>query len=163
VFLLALILLFVAIPFAELYVIIKVWDAIGPAPTILLLGLSSLLGVALMRSQGRNVWRNFNEAIRAGTIPHREIVDGGLVTFGGALLIAPGFLTDVLGLLLLLPPTRALFRRSLQRRLRLRAESEVSARRSRPRQDYDVEGTAAGYEADVPRGAGDPRRRRLER
>jgi UPF0716 protein FxsA len=159
--LLGLILLFVAVPFAELYVIIKVADAIGPAPTILLLGVDSLLGAWLLRAQGRSVWRRFNEAVRAGTVPHREIIDGVLVIFGGAFLITPGFLTDVLGLLLLLPPTRALFRRTVQRRLRLRAAAGPRARRMRGRQDYDVDGTA--HDADTGEQPHDPRRRRLER
>jgi UPF0716 protein FxsA len=160
--LLGLILLFVAVPFAELYVIIKVADAIGPAPTILLLGADSLLGAWLMRSQGRTVWRRFNETVRAGAIPHREVIDGVMVIFGGAFLITPGFLTDVLGVLLLLPPTRALFRRLVQRRLRLRAMSGLRSRRQRPRADYDVEGTAREYDADIPSRASVPRRRRLE-
>src|SRR4051794_41543116 len=73
-----------------------------------------------MKSQGRAVWRRFTETMSAGRIPHREIVDGVLVIFGGAFLITPGFITDILGFLLLIPPTRALFRRGLQRRLELR-------------------------------------------
>ena len=158
--LLGLILLFVAVPFAELYVIIKVADAIGPAPTILLLAADSLLGAWLMRSQGRAVWRRFNEAVRAGTVPHREIIDGVLVIFGGAFLITPGFLTDILGVLLLAPPTRVLLRGVVQRRLRIRV-AEPRARRTRGRQDYDIDGTA--YEADSPDAASDSRRRRLER
>ena len=96
--LLGLILLFVAVPFAELYVIIKVADAVGAPLTIAILAADSLLGAWLMRSQGRAVWRRFNEAVRAGTIPHREILDGVMVIFGGAFLITPGFITDILGL-----------------------------------------------------------------
>jgi UPF0716 protein FxsA len=143
--LLALILIFVVVPLAELYVILTVSDSIGLAPTLAILVADSLLGSWLLKSQGRAVWQRFNETQRAGRVPHREIVDGVLVIFGGAFLITPGFITDVLGVLLLLPPTRALFRRSLQRRLELRAVT--TAGRTRPPSDhYDVEGTATEHE-----------------
>ena len=112
-----LVLLFIAVPIAELYVILQVGDAIGVVPTILLLAADSLLGSMLLRNQGRSVWRQFNETLGAGRMPHREVFDGVAVIFGGALLITPGFLTDVLGLLLLIPPTRSLLRRFAARRL----------------------------------------------
>jgi UPF0716 protein FxsA len=142
--LLALIAIFVLVPLAELYVIIKVvGPALGAPLTIALLAADSLAGAWLMKSQGRAVWRRFNEAIGAGRIPHREIVDGVLIIFGGAFLITPGFITDILGFLLLIPPTRSLFRRSLQRRLERR--TIVTRYRREPR-DYDVEGTATERE-----------------
>jgi len=108
--------LFVVVPIAELYVIIQIGGAIGVLPTIALLILDSVLGAALMRSQGRAAWRRFNGAVAEGRIPGREVIDGALVIFGGALLLTPGFLTDALGLILLLPPTRALVRGVLVRR-----------------------------------------------
>ena len=144
----ALVVLFIAVPIAELYVIIKVGEAIGAVPTILLLLADSVLGSMLLRSQGRRVWRRFRQALELGRLPHREVIDGVLVIFGGAFLITPGFLTDVVGVLLLLPPTRALFRRLLVRRLGRRIE--VRASRRRP-SDYDVEGTATEYDAPPPR------------
>ena len=142
--LLALIAIFVLVPLAELYVIIKVvGPALGAPLTIALLAADSLAGAWLMKSQGRAVWRRFNEVIAAGRIPHREIVDGVLVIFGGAFLITPGFITDILGFLLLIPPTRSLFRRSLQGRLERR--TVVTRFRREPR-GYDVEGTASERE-----------------
>jgi UPF0716 protein FxsA len=141
--LLALIAIFVLVPLAELYVIYKVGDAIGIVPTLLILVADSLLGSWLLKSQGRAVWRRFNETMRAGRVPHREVVDGVLVIFGGAFLITPGFITDVIGVLLLLPPTRSLFRRRLQSRMADRAVSGSSTRfDTPPRYDYDVDGTA---------------------
>src|SRR4051812_14164711 len=110
-----LILLFIVVPIAELYVIIQVGQAIGALWTIALLIADSVLGSLLMRSQGRAAWRRFNEAVGAGRPPAREVLDGALVIFGGALLLTPGFLTDILGLLLLLPPSRAVIRRMLVR------------------------------------------------
>ena len=79
-------------------------------PTIALLILDSFLGAALLRSQGRAAWRRFNQALAEGRIPAREVFDGAMVILGGAFLITPGFITDVIGLLLLIPPTRAIFR-----------------------------------------------------
>ena len=101
-----------------------------------------MLGSVLMRSQGRTAWRRFNEALQAGRPPARETLDGVLVIFGGALLLTPGFITDILGLVLLVPPTRALIRRILARRLAHRMVVSVTGPRVRRRQDDDVEGTA---------------------
>jgi UPF0716 protein FxsA len=144
--LLPLVLLFIAIPLAELAVIIQVGQAIGVWWTIGLLLADSILGSALMRMQGRAAWRRFNEALQAGRVPAREVLDGALVIFGGALLLTPGFITDVLGLVLLVPPTRALVRGVLTRRLAHRMV--VSARRPSPHSDYDVEGSAVDLEQD---------------
>jgi UPF0716 protein FxsA len=110
---LLLLVLFIVLPIAELYVIIKVGEAIGVWPTIGLLILDSFVGAALLRSQGRAAWRRFNQALAEGRIPHREVFDGAMVILGGALLLTPGFITDVFGLILLLPPTRAVVRRLL--------------------------------------------------
>ena len=104
---LALVLLFIVVPIAELAVIIQVGELIGVWWTIALLVADSILGAVLMRSQGRAAWRRFNEAVGVGRVPAREVLDGALVIFGGALLLTPGFITDILGLVLLIPPTRA--------------------------------------------------------
>lgn len=142
----ALALLFLLVPAAELYVIYKVGDTIGIGWTFLLLAADSLLGALLLRSQGRAVWQRFNRALSEGRMPQREVIDGVCVIFGGAFLITPGFLTDIVGLALLAPPTRAVFRRVAVRRLgRMARRTAGSARR-----DYDVEGTAREYE-DAPR------------
>jgi UPF0716 protein FxsA len=148
-----LILIFIVVPIAELYVIIQVGQAIGALPTIAILIADSLLGSALLRSQGRSAWRRFQAAVAEGRPPAREVLDGVFVVFGGAFLITPGFITDVIGLLLLFPPTRAAFRRLLIRRFRSNLLVSVAgagrrggrargARDPGARQDYDVEGTA---------------------
>ena len=141
----ALALLFLIVPLAELYLILKVSDTIGIWWTIALLVADSLLGSWLLRSQGRAVWRRFNEILAQGRVPHREVIDGVLIIFGGAFLITPGFLTDIVGLVLLLPPTRAIVRRMLARRM---GRGAVAGGRTHP--DYDVEGSAREYE-DRPR------------
>src|ERR687890_2134776 len=123
---LLLVLLFIVVPIVELFVIIQVGEAIGVLPTIALLIADSILGSMLMRSQGRAAWRRFNAVLAEGRIPHREVLDGVLVIFGGALLLTPGFISDVLGLLLLLPPTRAIARRVLVRRFAHRMVASVT-------------------------------------
>jgi UPF0716 protein FxsA len=150
----ALIVLFIVVPLAELYVILQVGEAIGAVWTILLLAADSVLGSLLLRNQGRSVWGRFNAALGEGRMPHREVIDGVLIVFGGAFLITPGFLTDIVGLLLLIPPTRALIRRLVVRRLGRRVTIGVvgadERRRRRPPQngrESDVEGTATEYDA----------------
>ena len=120
--LLLLIFIFIVVPIAELYVIWQVGEAIGIVPTLLILLADSVIGSLLLKSQGRTVWRRFNETMAAGRIPHREVLDGVLVIFGGAFLITPGFLTDIVGLILLIPPTRAVVRRFAARRLDRRVQ-----------------------------------------
>jgi UPF0716 protein FxsA len=145
-----LVLLFIVVPIAELFVIIQVGEAIGVLPTIALLIADSVLGSMLMRSQGRAAWRRFNAAIAEGRVPHREVLDGALVIFGGALLLTPGFLSDILGLVLLLPPTRALARGIVARRVLPRlvvsglggAGGPGGAGRRPSSDGADVEGTA---------------------
>jgi UPF0716 protein FxsA len=150
--LLLLIFIFIVVPLAELYVIFKVGDAIGWEWTILILAADSVIGSLLLKSQGRAVWRRFSDTMAAGRVPHREVLDGVLVIFGGAFLITPGFITDVIGILLLLPPTRVLMRGLVVRALRGRVAIEVAGAAGRRvrRTRYDVEGTATEVH-DEPR------------
>lgn len=149
--LLALLALFILVPLIELYVIIEVvGEAIGAAWTILILAADSVLGAALLRSQGRAVWTRFNQTLAAGKMPHSEVVDGVLVIFGAAFLITPGFVTDGVGLLLLLPPTRALLRRQAMRSLTKRVTFGMPFGTGRGA-GADVEGTAREYDEPIPR------------
>jgi UPF0716 protein FxsA len=141
-----LLLLLIIVPIAEIALIIQVGEWIGVWWTIALLLADAVLGSLLLRSQGRAVWRRFSAAVAEGRIPHREVLDGVLVIFGGALMLAPGFITDVFGALFLVPPTRALMRRLLVRRAALRiVGSPESARNGRP---HDVEATAVDIDPD---------------
>ena len=164
--LLLLVVIFIVVPLVELYVILKVGDSIGWEWTILILFADSILGSMLLKSQGRQVWRRFNEATAAGRIPHSEIIDGVLIIFGAAFLITPGFLTDILGLFFLLPPTRAMFRKTVRRGIErgtlwgrvggaaVRAGRERQARRASngaPGDGYDVEGTATEVDTESRR------------
>ena len=145
-----LILLFIVLPIAEIYVIIKVGEAIGVLPTIALLIVDGFVGAALARSQGRAAWARFNLALSEGRVPAREVLDGAMIIVGGAFLLAPGFITDVIGLMLVLPFTRAIFRgivsRMAKRRVVIATPASVFSSQGRPPRsaprDYDVEGTA---------------------
>jgi len=151
--------LFIVVPILELCLIIQVGQAIGVWWTILLLIGDSVLGTWLMRSQGRAAWKRFNEAMAAGRVPAREILDGALIIFGGAFLLAPGFITDAFGLFFLIPPTRALARRLLVRVFAGRftvvgfgAQAADQYRRGRGAgSEFDVEGTAKDIDPDPPR------------
>ncbi len=99
----------------ELAVLIAVGHAIGVLATIGLLILTSLVGTALLRREGARALGAFVEALRARRAPHRELLDGMLITAAGVLVVVPGFVSDVLGLLLLLPPIRGLVRRRILR------------------------------------------------
>jgi UPF0716 protein FxsA len=109
------VILFIVVPIAELYVIIQVGQAIGVWPTLALLLADAILGSMLLKHQGRGAWRRFNEALAQGRFPGTEVVDGLLIVVGGTLLLAPGFLTDIVGLIFLIPPTRAIVRSILKR------------------------------------------------
>jgi UPF0716 protein FxsA len=146
---LLLVLIFIVVPLAELYVIIQVGQAIGAWPTIAILLADAVIGSLLLRAQTRLAWRRFTAAVSEGRVPTKEVLDGVLVIFGGAFLITPGFITDVFGVLFLLPPTRALFRRLMLRNVAARMAASatswgvgrVSGRRVT--QPYDVDGTAS--------------------
>ncbi|MGB7798491.1 MAG: FxsA family protein [Pseudonocardiaceae bacterium] len=99
----------------ELTVLIAVGHAIGVLATIGLLILTSLVGAVLLRSEGARALGAVVEALRARRPPHRELLDGMLITAAGVLIILPGFVSDLLGLLLLLPPIRSLVRRRILR------------------------------------------------
>jgi UPF0716 protein FxsA len=164
---LLLIAVFIVVPIAELYVIIQVGQLIGVWPTLILLLADAVLGSLLLKHEGRSAWRRFNEALAARRFPGREVADGALIIVGGTLLLTPGFITDIFGLLFLLPPTRAISRRLLKR-LTIGRFAVVGVSgggfgpfgppngggTDRPSRDYDFEGTA---EEVPPQSNGDPR------
>ena len=109
----ALVAAFILVPILEIYVIIQVGQVIGAWWTILLLVLDSILGTMLIRHEGARAWRALREAIGSGRMPARELADGALILVGGTLMLAPGFVTDAFGVLLILPITRPAARRVL--------------------------------------------------
>lgn len=165
-----LIALFIVVPIVELYVIIQVGQWIGVVPTLLLLLADALLGSLLLRHQGRGAWRRFNAAIAERRFPGREAADGVMIAVGATLMLSPGFVTDVFGVLFLIPPSRALMRRLLRgffvRRFVVLGPSGMGGtrggfgepgpdrgpdQRSPNGRDYDFEGTAEEVDRDDPR------------
>ena len=116
-------LVFIVGPIVELYVIIQVAQVIGGWETVALLIVESILGAWLMKRQGRGVLARIQSSLNAGRMPTKELVDGGLILFAGALMLTPGFVTDILGFVLLVPPTRALVRAALMHRFKDRLGS----------------------------------------
>ena len=113
-------LLFVVAPIAELAVIVQVAGSLGVLNTIGLLVAVSIIGAWLAKREGLGVLRRIQATTARGHAPSREVADGALILLAGALMIAPGFISDAIALLLLIPPTRAVFRgavlRSISRR-----------------------------------------------
>mgnify|MGYP001820680115 FL=1 len=125
--------LFIVVPLAEIWVIGQVWGAIGGIETVVLLLVVSVLGAMLVKQQGVSVLDRIQGRLSAGSMPTDELIDGGLILFAGALMLTPGFITDTVGLLLLLPPSRAALRSVVGRRFRHRIEAAT------------VSGTSAGF------------------
>lgn len=109
-------LLFAVVPVAEIYVLVTVGGAIGVLPTIALVLLTALAGAHLARLQGLSVMMRIRENLAQGFMPAEELLDGLLIFLAGMVLLTPGFLTDIMGLLILLPATRNMFKRWLRRK-----------------------------------------------
>jgi UPF0716 protein FxsA len=110
-----LVLLFIVIPLAELYVLIEVGRVIGSIEVIALIFLTGIVGAYLARSQGLYVYRSIQAELAAGRMPAARLVDGAMVLAGGLLLLTPGLITDAFGFSLLFPLTRDIYRRRLRR------------------------------------------------
>lgn len=153
---------FLIVPIIELAVIIEVGQVIGVPATVVVLLLDSLAGAVLVRREGRRAWDRFRGALAEARWPGDEVAQGALLLFGAALLLTPGFVTDIVGLLLVLPWTRSFASRILRRRLTPQPvrtvfdafgpdrADERSRRRRTQRTDteYDVE--IVRVERDVP-------------
>ena len=114
---LLLFLLILVVPLVELWILIEVGGVIGvPGTIVALLGIS-LVGAALVRREGWKAWNRFRTAVGEGRVPAGEVVDGALLVLGGALLLTPGFLTDAVGLALVIPLTRMALRGLVRRRV----------------------------------------------
>lgn len=147
------VLVLIAVPALELFVFIEVGHAIGWLPAVVLLLGTSVVGVQIVRIQGRSTLERVSLAVSERRAPGRAAVDGALGFLGGLLLVVPGFITDALGALLLLTPTRALIRRWISRRYAARMMSFVASAgrfapgRRRPA-PADVESTAVEDDLD---------------
>lgn len=110
-------LLFTVVPLCELYLLLRIGEWLGGLATVTLVLVTGMLGAAMARLEGLRVFRSWQDALRVGRLPEDGVVSGVLVLVGGVLLVTPGVLTDAVGLLLLLPPTRRLIATHIVRRL----------------------------------------------
>lgn len=136
-------LLLILWPIAELFVAIKVGEAIGVLLTVILLVIGWPVGMWLTKTEGRGAFRRLQAAVGEGRPPGREVIDGALILIGGVMLIIPGFITDAFGLLLLAPPTRRLARSGIARNFRSRFVVSATRAGRSPRTNYDVDSTAS--------------------
>jgi UPF0716 protein FxsA len=109
--LLLLVVLLVAVPILEVWLLLQVADQIGALPTLGILVVEAVVGGWLMRREGRRAWSALSDALATGKVPSGELADAALVLVGGVLLLLPGFATDIIGALFLLPLTRPAARR----------------------------------------------------
>lgn len=107
------VLLFMGLPLLEIYLIVQLGQAVGPLWTILLLAATGVVGAMLVKREGGRAWRALQDALASHRMPAKELADGALILIGGTLLLTPGFVTDTVGLLCVLPFSRPLARRGL--------------------------------------------------
>lgn len=136
-----LVVLLVAVPIFEVWLLIQVGQQIGVLPTLAILVVGALVGGWLLRREGTRAWTALTGAFTAGRMPTVELADAALVLVGGVLLMLPGFATDVLGLLCLLPVTRPFVRRLLAYVVTRRLDhSGLPVRQLRPDRGTVIEG-----------------------
>ncbi len=115
--LLRLFLMMLFVPVIEIWLIIKIGHVIGPLPTVaILLGISAI-GAFLAKSQGLRTLTAIRDELAAGRLPAAHLLDGAFILAGGILLLTPGFFTDFIGLLCLIPATRKFLKKWLRRKL----------------------------------------------
>ncbi|WP_026894587.1 FxsA family protein [Clostridiisalibacter paucivorans] len=109
-----LIILFTAIPIAELYVLFKLAEKTSALTTIAIVLLTGVVGAYLAKSQGRAILDRIRLELNSGRMPGNELINGLCVLIGGALLLTPGIITDVMGFSLVIPATREVFKQLLR-------------------------------------------------
>jgi len=152
-------LLLLLLPIVELWFIIEVGDAIGALPAIGLLIFAGFAGLALLRKQSFSTMARVQNRLSQGEVPSQELVEGFLLALGGILLLCPGFLTDIVALIIILPPLRQLLSAWLLRTGRLKAMGAVGGAGFTPHRFRGGPGQPRGefYEGEFTR-EGEPRR-----
>lgn len=97
---------FILVPIIEIYLLIKVGSVIGAFYTVLLVLVTAVIGVTLLRRQGLSALQSVQSQMQHGELPAASLLEGMLLFFAGALLLTPGFFTDSIGFLLMIPPLR---------------------------------------------------------
>lgn len=121
-----LLLLFIAVPLIEVLILIQLGSLFGFWPTILLVIGTGILGAYLAKLYGLSIWYQIQEDLNAGRMPADKLVDGLLILIGGIVLLTPGLLTDIFGLLLLFPITRSFFKKFVKSKFKTMSEQQTS-------------------------------------
>ena len=137
----ALLILIISIPIIEIYLFIKIGSQIGALPTISLIFMTAFIGVLYAKYEGFNTLKSGMSQLIKNELPIYEIVSGAALAFAALLLILPGFATDVLGLLIIFPPTRKLF---------LKNVSKNYSKKVKEKQDF-IDGESEDIEGDNDR------------
>jgi len=119
--------LFLIIPIIEIYLLIKVGEIIGALPTIILVVLTAVIGAGLLRQQGLSTLARFQQNLSTGKLPAQELVEGILLAVGGALLMTPGFVTDTIGFLCLIPFSRKLIAATIIKNSTIKMASKMGS------------------------------------
>lgn len=157
---LLILLIFIAVPIAEIAVFIRVGDLIGLWPTLLLVILTAVIGVALLKRQGLAVIAEARGTLDAGGLPVQSVLDGACLLVAGAFLLTPGLLTDTAGFLLLVPAVRRRLGRWLVEKIKASKNIDVHVAGGsprRPRPDTVIEGEFSAVDDDAPDKGGKPR------
>ncbi len=141
-----LLLLFTLVPLVELVILIKVGEVLGTMNTILLVILTGVLGAVFAKSQGLGILREIRRTTEMGRVPGRELLQGFMILVGGLMLITPGFLTDLVGLSLLIPTTRKVYSDWLVAYLKRKTRSQHRYNQSDPFHRGDLDGNYDTYD-----------------
>lgn len=142
-----LLLLFTVVPALELALLIKVGTHIGVGNTLLLIILTGILGASLARLQGFSVLRNIQESLNRGEMPTEEMFSGIMILVGGIVLLTPGFITDIIGFMLLIPFTRDLIKFWLRHKIQRMTESgQIKTIHTSPRHNREGRKDDDGFE-----------------
>lgn len=134
------ILIFLLIPFVEIYTFIEVGDAIGAGKTLALCILTAFIGVVLIKMQGIQALMGAQSSIRAGLMPLEELFTGFCLAIASILLIIPGFATDFIGFMLLIPPLRGFLRKKLNKSGRFSTNMGQNPYNSAKKEEDIIEG-----------------------
>lgn len=132
--------LFIGVPLIEIYLFIKLGGLIGALPTVLLIIVTALIGVSLLRAQGFSTMAKFQQEVATGQLPATTMLEGVALIFGGALLLTPGFLTDTIGFLCVIPFTRQTIIAWLIKNMTISSSGFDHAGQARPRDPNVIEG-----------------------
>ncbi len=141
--------LFLLVPIIELYVMVQIGKVIGLGITILIIFITAFIGAKLTKAQGIQAIKNGRSALMSGKLPHKEVIDGVLIIIAGAVLLTPGFLTDLLGFSLLIPNLRSSYRELLINYFKTRIVIHRSSKNNNKKSKPDETDAQAILEAEI--------------